>query len=172
MLAEILTAKIKPKEKEQQIIQLLNSGAIDKMSLLEFFNNTTDSGRGYCMAVITAMTKADKQFAIDILDFVMAQLEHKAGRVKWEAAEIIGLSAAGAPGKCVAAVGPLLKNTESEGTVARWSAAFALTEIALNNPAIREQLLPVFEKIVQSDESNGVKKIYQKALKQLASHAG
>ena len=171
MLAEILAAKIKPKEKEQQIIQLLNNGAINKNNLIEFYNKTTDSGRGYCMAVITAMTKVDKQFAVDILDFIVAQLDHKAGRVKWEAAEIVGLSAAAAPEKCAAAIMPLLKNTEAEGTVARWSAAFALTEIALNNLAACEQLVAVFEKIIKSDESNGVKKIYQKALKQLANHA-
>ncbi|MEI6285353.1 MAG: hypothetical protein WCP79_02525 [Bacillota bacterium] len=167
MLAEILAAKIKPKEKERQIIELLNNGAINKNSLIEFYQKANDSGRGYCMAVITAMTKVDKQFADDIIDFVIAQLDHKAGRVKWEAAEIVGLSAVAAPEKCATAIMPLLKNTEAEGTVARWSAAFALTEIALNNPAVRQQLLPVFEKIVQSDESNGVKKIYQKALKQL-----
>ena len=167
MLTEILAAKIKPKEKERQIIDLVQSGAVSKNTLIEFYNKTTDSGRGYCMAVITALTKLDKHFATDILDFIVAQLDHKAGRVNWEAAEIIGLSAAAAPEKCAAAIMPLLKNTEAEGTVARWSAAFALTEIALNNPAVREQLVPVFEKIVQSEESNGVKKIYQKALKQL-----
>ena len=49
----------------------------------------------------------------------------------------------------------------------KWSTAFALTEIAKHNPQTHKQLLPVIRKLAESEENNGVKKIYAKALKSL-----
>jgi len=64
----------------------------------------------------------------------------------------------------------LLKNTtlgKNNTTVIRWCAAFALTEIAPNNPDAREELLPVFETLAVQDENSGVRKVYIKALKDI-----
>jgi len=63
------------------------------------------------------------------------------------------------------AIAGLLENTKDKGTVVRWSAAFALGEIAKNNPETRKQLIPIFEKLIKNEKNNGVKNVYLKALK-------
>jgi HEAT repeat protein len=52
-------------------------------------------------------------------------------------------------------------------TVIRWCAAYALGEIARNNPDTWEELLPVFENLSSQEENSGVRKVYQKTLKEL-----
>jgi hypothetical protein len=46
----------------------------------------------------------------------------------------------------------------------RWSAAFALTEIAKSNKAAQIKLIPEFRKILEREDNNGVRKIYLKHL--------
>jgi len=59
----------------------------------------------------------------------------------------------------------LLKNTKDKGTVVRWSVAFALGEIAKNNPKAAKILLPKMNELVKKEQNNGVKNVYLKALK-------
>ncbi len=99
------------------------------------------------------------------LDFIIEHLEDKAPRVKWEAARIIANLSGKFSDKLQKAIPNLLKNTQDKGTVVRWSAAFALGEIAKNNPKTRKQLLPIFEKNIESEKNNGVKNVYIKAMK-------
>ena len=50
--------------------------------------------------------------------------------MRWEACRIIGNVAKKFPDKVKEAIPRLLENTKDKRTVVRWSAAFALTEIA------------------------------------------
>jgi len=69
------------------------------------------------------------------------------------------------PERASKAIPALIKNTEDEGTVVRWSAAKGLTEIAKYNLESQKKLLGLFAKIIEIEENNGVKNIYVKALK-------
>lgn len=69
------------------------------------------------------------------------------------------------PDEAAQAIPKLLTNTKDKGTVVRWSAAYALTEIAKNHPASAKKLIPQFEMIVKKEENNGVKNVYLRALK-------
>jgi hypothetical protein len=80
---------------------------------------------------------------------------------------VIANVAAAFPERAAKAIPALLKNTEDEGTVVRWSAAKGLTEIAKAYPESQKKLLHVFAKIVDEEENNGVKNIYIKALKKI-----
>jgi hypothetical protein len=42
-----------------------------------------------------------------------------------------------------------------------------LAEITKSNPAIRKELAPKIEEIVQNEKNNGVKTVYLKALKMM-----
>ncbi|MFH1602260.1 MAG: hypothetical protein ABIB61_04890 [Candidatus Shapirobacteria bacterium] len=89
-------------------------------------------------------------------------------RVKWGAPEAIGNMAKDYPDKVAKAIPNLLKNTtddKTNTTVVKWCAAFALTEIAKHNPKTRKQLVPIFQKIINKEQNNGVKNVYVKALK-------
>ncbi len=48
------------------------------------------------------------------------------------------------------------------------AAAFALGEIAKNCPAARSSLLPKIDEILKTEENNGVKNVYAKALKAIS----
>jgi hypothetical protein len=77
------------------------------------------------------------------------------------------------PEQVTAAIPDLLKNTTNEKintTVIKWCAAFALTEIAKYNLQARNQLIPAFNRLIQSEENNGVKNMYVKAMKKMEQH--
>jgi HEAT repeat protein len=82
--------------------------------------------------------------------------------------EAIGNLAKYYPEKVGKAIPGLLQNTTENKvntTVIRWCAAYALAEIAKNNPKTREQLLPVFSKIIENEKKNGVRNVYVKVQK-------
>jgi HEAT repeat protein len=91
----------------------------------------------------------------------------KAPRVKWESAKVIGNSAHLFSDDLEEAIKNLLTNTEDKGTVVRWSAAFALGEIVKIKTNYQIDLIKAIEVIIDREEKNSIKKIYQKALKQL-----
>ena len=68
------------------------------------------------------------------------------------------------PDKVKDAVPKLLENTKDKGTVVRWSAAFALTEIVKSNPEMQKELVPEFKEILERENNKGVKNIYVKYL--------
>jgi len=48
--------------------------------------------------------------------------------------------------------------------IKKWSAAFALTEIAKSNPEMQKELVPEFKKILEKENNKGVKNIYIRSL--------
>jgi len=162
----ILKSQVKPKAKTARLAESLKRGETTIKELVEFFTTGSDVERGTCMEALEAVTRDDPQSVEAVLDFVIAQLGHRAPRVKWEASRVIANSARAFPKRMAAALPALLRNTRDEGTVVRWSAAFSLTEIALNSPETRKQLLPVLTRLAR-DEEGGVKKVYVQGLKKM-----
>jgi hypothetical protein len=95
-------------------------------------------------------------------------LTAKAPRIKWESAKVIGNTANLFITKLDTPIKNLLVNTEHEGTVVRWSAAFALGEILKLKTKHNKQLLPAIEAICKREEKNSIKKIYLDAMKKIA----
>ncbi|MDD5015316.1 MAG: hypothetical protein PHW73_09515 [Atribacterota bacterium] len=60
-----------------------------------------------------------------------------------------------------------LKNTHDKGTVVCWSTAFALGEVAKNQPTAAKRLLPKIKALAEQEANNGVKNVYLKTLKVL-----
>lgn len=102
-----------------------------------------------------------------VLLFVTDTLLEKAPRVKWESAKVIGNIAHLFPAKLDRAISNLLSNSEHEGTVVRWSTAYALGEILKLKTKYNKQLQPAIEAICEREEKNSIKKIYLTALKAL-----
>jgi HEAT repeat protein len=100
--------------------------------------------------------------------FVTQALIAKAPRVKWESARVIGNTAHLFPDKLDEAIKNLLVNSKHEGTVVRWSAAFALGEILKLKTKHNASLLSAIEAICNSDEKSSIKKIYLDAMKKTA----
>jgi hypothetical protein len=173
-----------PQEQESSVLQILNDKTIklkgkmilisrllldDKITIAEWIE-TTRSQKGSSKAtLIEAIETATKTKPVIIdakaFEFVSECLAEKLPRVQWESARVIGNTAHLFPKQLKKAVPKLLDNSESESTVVRWSAAFALSQIIQCNTSLNQELIPAVESILKRENDNAVKKIYLQALK-------
>lgn len=169
-IAALLNDKTtKPKEKTETLSKQLLDGTLSADTLTAFAETAKDSPKATC---IEALEFASKQNAKVVnrktFAFVTQALKSKAPRVKWESAKVIGNTAAGFSAELENAITNLLDNTEHEGTVVRWSAAFALGEIVKLKTKHNKDLVPAVEAICKREEKNSIRKIYLDALKKMS----
>ena len=159
---------LKPKERTEQLSKLVLEHIISVAELTLFAGNAKDPVKATCIESLEFATKTNPGIITsDALSFVINCLGEKAPRVKWESARVIGNSIHLFSGKIDVAVKKLLDNTEDPGTVVRWSAAFALSQILKLKTGINNQLTPAVETIIKREEKNSIKKIYLEALKKI-----
>ena len=166
---ELLKEKsIKAKEKTETISKWILEGSLPLDELLAFAEKQKDPAKATCIESIEFATKQKPAVADEnVLAFVTDALHAKAPRIKWESAKVIGNIAHLYPAKLEKAIANLLVNSNHEGTVVRWSAAFALGEILKLKTKHNKELLPEIEKILEKEEKNSIKKIYLAALKKI-----
>ncbi|MBK0404244.1 HEAT repeat domain-containing protein [Adhaeribacter sp. BT258] len=167
--AELLSDKIqKPKAKTEILSYWLAENPPELTSLIEFARTAKDPVKATCIEAIEFATKQKPEIAdLKCLDFVSETLTAKAPRLKWESAKVIGNVAHLFPENLETAVTNLLVNTEHEGTVVRWSAAFALGQILKTKAPVTKDLIPAAENIASREEKNSIRKFYLDALKQI-----
>ena len=136
-------------------------------SLGEDIDVLNDVEKGIMMEALEYATDVDPEVVEPVLDVVIECLRCEAPKVKWEAARVIGNIAHRFPDKASRSVPRLLDNSKHKGTVVRWSAAYALGEIAKNDKKARRKLVLEIDKILKREKNNGVKNVYLKALKEL-----
>ncbi|MNJ84630.1 hypothetical protein D3C87_20880 [compost metagenome] len=157
---------IKSKEKTEILSKLVLDNKITTDSLLEFAGTAKDPIKATCIEALEYATKQKPSIANEkSFQFVTAALTEKAPRIKWESAKVIGNTVHLFPGNMDQAIKNLLDNSEHEGTVVRWSAAFALGEILKLKTKYNKDLLPAMEAICKREEKNSIKKIYLDAIK-------
>ncbi len=166
-ITELLNDKgLKPKEKTEALSTALLDQSLSVADLLVFAGKAKDPLKATCIEALEYATKQNPALAtLECLQFVSIALTAKAPRVKWESAKVIGNIAHLFPDHLEEAIGNLLSNTEHEGTVVRWSAAFALGEIYKIKTPHNAELLPAFEAICAREEKGSIQKIYRDALK-------
>lgn len=167
MLTTILKNKnLKAKE---QVLVLAENILLTKISIndvVSYALNAKDAEKANCVEALEFVTKQQPNcLTEDAFNFIVDSLNHKAPRIKWESAKIIGNTISYHQNQIEKALVHLLLNTEHEGTVVRWSAAFALTEIYKLNSVFNKDLKPAIEAIVLREEKNSIRKIYTKVLK-------
>ena len=168
-LQEIFNDKtIKAKAKTALISGMLRNGEISLTELISFAENVKEAVKATCIESIEFATKSSPSIASpECLKFVSKSLADKAPRIKWESAKVVGNIANQFPNELDPAVANLLTNTEHDGTVVRWSAAYALGEIIKSEYPKASELIPAIENIMNREEKNSIKKIYQQALKKV-----
>jgi hypothetical protein len=160
---------IKPKHKIQLAGGWLLDGTIGCEELVQFAAKAKDPVKAGCIEALEYATKENPGVInINGFQFVTEQLTAKAPRIKWESAKVIGNTAHLFTDKLDKPVSHLLDNAEHEGTVVRWSAAFALGEIVKLCTGRNNELIPAIEAICNSEEKNSIRKIYQDALKKVS----
>lgn len=157
---------IKNSEKTIILAEWLGSNPQELMRLIKFAENSKDAVKGTCIEAIEHVTlKQPEMLSNEAFEFVVKSLADKTPRVKWESARVVGNTAHLFSQYIDAAVNGLLANSEHEGTVVRWSAAFALGKILILNRPVNQTLIPATQAIVEREEKNSIKKIYLAALK-------
>ena len=168
-LDELISDKAtKPKEKTETISKWILDKSLPVDELIAYAEKQKDPAKATCIEAMEYATKQKPEIADEIvLTFVTNKLTEKAPRIKWESAKVIGNIAHLFPTKLEKSIGNLLINTEHEGTVVRWSSAFALGEILKLKTKYNNDLLPAVEAICVKEEKNSIKKIYLDAIKKM-----
>lgn len=169
-IADILSDKsIRPKEKTEKLSVMILDGDLPVAALIDFAAAAKDPVKATCIEAMEYATSRQPEIANGaMLQFATEGLSAKAPRIKWESAKLTGNIAHLFPDELDTAITHLLDNTTHNGTVVRWSAAFALGEIAKLNTKHNRTLLPALENIAAAEEKNSIKKIYLAAFKKLA----
>jgi len=162
---------IKPSERAGIISRWLIDGSLSCTELIAFAITQKEAVAGSCIEAIEHAT-LNKTAIVSTqnIEQIIDLLKSDAPRVKWECARTIGNVISGYPDLCNKAVQQLLPNTTHPGTVVRWSAAIALSEVLLMKTEVNGLLLQEIEKILATEEKNSIKNIYLKALKKLAKN--
>lgn len=165
-LEELFKDKLsKPKEKIEVISNWIKEKSLPTDELIAFAEKGKDPVKGSCIEALEFATKENPALADEaVFAFVTKSLAEKAGRIKWESAKVIGNTAHLFPSHLDTAITGLLVNAEDEGTVVRWSAAFALGEILKLKTNHNEKLLPAVHVLIEKEEKNSIKKIYLAAI--------
>ncbi|MDQ7960683.1 hypothetical protein [Flavobacterium lindanitolerans] len=168
-IEELLKDKaIKSKEKTEIISKWILEKSLPVDELIAFAENQKDSAMATCIEALEYATKEHPEIANEnVLNFVTDTLTSKAPRIKWESAKVIGNIAHLFNTRLKTPIAHLLINTAHEGTVVRWSAAFALGEILKLRTEYNKDLLPAIEGIIKKEEKKSIQKIYNDALKAL-----
>lgn len=168
-LAELFNDKLsKPKEKIEILSQQVLAATTTVDDIVAFTKDGKDPVKGSCIEALEFATKQKPELITkSAFEFVILSLTEKAPRIKWESAKVIGNTAHLFPNNLETAITNLLVNSEHEGTVVRWSAAFALGEILKLKTKHTTELLSAIEAISEREEKNSIKKIYQAAIKKI-----
>ncbi len=164
---ELLNDKsLKPKEKTETISQWIMMHPDKLNELIDFASTLKEAHKATCIEAMEYVTNTQPEISsLACLEFVAKNLAYKAPRVKWESARVIGNIAKLYPFQLDQAIKNLLINSEHDGTVVRWSTAFALGEIIKIKSQRNKDLIPAVEAICEREEKNSIRKIYLDALK-------
>jgi hypothetical protein len=159
---------IKPKEKTELLSKWIVTNPDKLNELIDFAKNSKETIRATCIEAIEFATKSQPEISSpSCLDFVSKTLTEKVPRIKWESARVIGNIAHQHPENLEEAINNLIVNSEHSGTVVRWSAAYALSQIIKIQTSRNKDLIPAIESICKREEKNSIKKIYLDALRKV-----
>ena len=154
------------KGKTEALAKSVLENKITINELIDFASTQKDPVKATCIEAIEMVTQSKPELANDnTLDFVISSLSEKAPRVKWESARVIANTIHLFPKKQGSAIPELLKNSEHEGTVVRWSTAMAFASIVKTESPESKKIISGLKGIAEKEEKNSIKKIYLKALK-------
>ena len=140
-MKEVLSLKIKPKEKVDKITNIVIEDPNKISELMTNFKQGTDVEKGTYATVLKQVSASNPEIVEPYIEDLFEYINYKANRVKWGVPETIGNLADKYSYRVEKAIPSLLVNTKDKSTVVRWCAAYALSRIMLFNIDKREQLL-------------------------------
>jgi hypothetical protein len=162
---------LKSDKKHKEKVTLLTEKAKNDKNLIaelfEILKTGTDVERGTAAEVMKLISKDKPQMIAPYIDALIEYIDCKAPRVRWGCPESLGNLAKKYPDKVGKAIPKLFKNLKDKSTVVRWCAAFAITEIAKYNSDKQKELTGKIINLIKTEQNNGVKNVYIKALKEI-----
>ena len=173
-LKDILNLKdLKATEKRALIVAGIKNGAF---TVATFSSVCDDLNEKQLAVILEAMEEFSReeptQTTAEWLCFAERFLSSTSNGVLREASRIVGNVAHLYEHDLEGAIEKLLKNTEKESTVLRWASAYALSKIVVIPKYAKSPLYVTIGEICESEEENGVKNNYVKALKKAAKIRG
>ena len=164
-IQEIMSSKIKHKEQVEIMTEQAKSDEKVLAQLFEILRTGTDVEKGTVAEVMKFVSKDNPDMMVPYIDILIEYIDYKAPRVRWGCPESIGNIAQKYPYEVEKAIPKLRENLNDKSTVVRWCAAYALTEIAKYNLEKQKELITIFQESVITEQNNGVRNVYLKALK-------
>lgn len=104
---------------------------------------------------------------LDYLEFAKKYISSKDNSCKRESSRIVGNLASKYPQAVRDCIPTLLDNAKDDGTVIRWSSAYALSRIILLKEYYDTELYEELVSICDNEQENGVRNQYIKAFKKI-----
>ncbi len=166
---EILKDKsIKKLQARELIVRAIADGSF---SLREFESRLGELNEKQIATVLEAIEeitgKKIKPLGAEYLLFAQRFILSENNSCKREASRIVGNMAADHPDLSDDAVAALLQNAQNDGTVVRWSSAYALSRIIVLERYRGSSLVDTVRGIYEAEEESGVRNQYKKALKRI-----
>lgn len=105
--------------------------------------------------------------SLDYLEFAKKYISSKENSCKRESSRIVGNLAYKFPQAVRDCIPALLDNAKDDGTVIRWSSAYALSRIILLEEYSNTELYEELVSICDNEQENGVRNQYLKAFKKI-----
>lgn len=164
-LQEIMSSKMKHKEQVAVITVMVEGDEAALAQLFAILRTGSDVQKGTAAEVMKFVSKDAPDLMVPYINILIEYIDYKAPRVRWGCPEAIGNLASKYPHEVERAIPKLLGNLKDESTVVRWCATFALTEIAKYNMDNQNELARIFQELITTEQNNGVRNVYVKALK-------
>lgn len=168
-LEELFADKsLKAKDRSAVLQRMLEAGDVKQPALVTFAASAKGPVKATCLEGLEYMTKAKPAYLNEgALDFCLSALADKEPRVKWEAARVLGNTIHRFPKRAEEAMDALLPQASHEGTVVRWSAAFALGQLIAMGTPVNKTLVTKVAAIAKGEEKDSIRKIYEAAMKKV-----
>lgn len=157
------------KGKVLAIAEALKNKKVNAEDIFEFCAKEKEVVVANCVEAFEIISREKPELiSKEVIAFVSKNLAGKAPRLKWESAKVLGNAAAKHVNEYNDAIPLLIDLTEFEGTVVRWSAAYAISAIVLLKSNWQAELIKLCEHLAEHEEKESIAKMYKKSLKELA----
>lgn len=164
-LAEIMSSQMKHKPQVAAMAEMAKSDENALAQLFDILKTGSEVDKGTAAEVMKFVSRDNPGSMVPYIDILVEYIDYQAPRVRWGCPEAIGFIAQKYPREVEKAIPKLLGNLKDKSTVVRWCAAFALTEIAKYNMGKQRELVEIFQRLITTEQNNGVRNVYIKALK-------
>lgn len=159
----------KATEKTTILSDEFKSGRLVLNDVIPLIPSLKDPAIALILAAMESATQSNPEITTeDYVVFLEDYICAKSNSLKREAARIIGNIAHLYPHDLENSIKLLLTNTDDEGTVIRWSSAYALSKILLIPQHANSDLYETVTTISEEETKSSIKNMYAKALKNAA----